>query len=291
MSSPERKSTVIDAHHHFWVYSAREYDWIDDQMAALRRDFLPPDLEAETRCAGVDAVISVQARQSLEETRWLLGLADRHRFIAGVVGWIPLVSPAARQTLEQLTAHRKLKGVRHVLQAEPDPDHMLRADFNTGVRLLKDYDLAYDILIFERQLAQTVQFVDLHPQQVFVVDHLAKPRIRLAEFEPWRTRLLELGRREHVFCKLSGLVTEADYRSWTVAQLLPYITTALEAFGPARVMFGSDWPVCLVAVAYQRWAQIVRDLVAKLTVSEQAAVLGTTARRVYRLEATVGAGE
>ena len=289
LGSPEHQCTVIDAHHHFWVYSAQEYGWIDDQMALLRRDFLPPDLEPAIRAADVDAVISVQARQSLDETRWLLGLADRHPLVAGVVGWIPLVSPTARAALQQLTAHRKLKGVRHVLQGETDPDYMLRADFDAGVRLLREYDLAYDILIFEWQLPQTIQFVDRHPDQVFVVDHVAKPQIRLAQIEPWRSRMRELSRRENVFCKLSGMVTEAAYGAWTVAQLLPYATTVLEAFGPARVMFGSDWPVCLVAVTYRRWAQIVRDFVAGLTRAEQAAVLGETARRAYRLDSAVEA--
>jgi L-fuconolactonase len=273
---------IVDAHHHFWRYDPVQYDWIDDEMAVIRRDFLPDDLRNAIQAAGVDAVVSVEARQSLAETDFLLEQARLHAFIAGVVGWVPLVSPTVAADLERLAAHSKLKGVRHVLQGEPD-GYMLRDEFNRGLRALRPHGLAYDILIVERQLAQAIELVDRHPEQVFVLDHIAKPRIRAGEMEPWRAQIRELARRPHVSCKLSGLVTEADYRAWTPEALQPYVETVIESFGPTRVLFGSDWPVCLVACAYDAWVRLVRAYVARLSADEQRAILGGTATRVYRL--------
>jgi L-fuconolactonase len=275
---------TIDAHHHFWKYSPEEYGWIDDEMAVIRRDFLPADLRAAAREAGVDAVVSVQARQTVEETRWLRDLAGKNDFIAGVVGWVPLVLPDVGGQLKELAAREpKLKGVRHVLQGEADERYMLRDDFNAGIRPLKRLGLAYDVLIFERHLPQTIEFVDRHPGQVFVLDHVAKPRIRENILSPWRENIRELARRENVYCKISGMVTEADYRAWKPAQLRPYVDVVLDAFGPERLMAGSDWPVCLVACGYSRWWQIVREFIAALSPAEQSKVLGGTAARAYRL--------
>ncbi len=273
---------IVDAHHHFWRYDPVEYDWIDDEMAAIRRDFLPEDLHAVIRAAGVDAVVSVQARQSLAETDFLLAAARSHAFIAGIVGWVPLVSPSVAADLERLAAHPELKGVRHVLQGEPD-GYMQRDDFNRGLRALQPHGLAYDILIYERQLPEAIALVDRHPDQVFVLDHIAKPRIRAAELEPWRTQLRALAERPNVSCKLSGLVTEANYHAWTPEALRPYVETVIESFGPARVLFGSDWPVCLVASEYGAWVKLVREYVRHLSPDEQRAILGGTAARVYRL--------
>jgi len=274
---------VIDAHHHFWRYTPAEYGWIDDAMAVIRRDFLPADLARTIQTASVDGVVSVQARQTLEETAWLLELAAAHDFIRGVVGWVLLVDPDVRETLSRFARHPKLRAVRHVLQGEADPLYMLRPDFNRGIACLREFGLAYDVLIFERHLPQTLEFVDRHPGQVFVVDHIAKPRIREGVLSPWRENLPELARRPNVYCKLSGLVSEADYRTWTEAQLLPYMETMLEAFGPRRTMFGSDWPVCLVACDYDRWAGIVKRCVSRLSATEQARVLGGTAVEAYGL--------
>ena len=274
---------VIDAHHHFWRYDAQDYAWIKDSMKAIRRDFLPVDLEKTIRAAGVDGVVSVQARQSLEETRWLLELADKNPFVRGVVGWAPLISPDIGDILDELTANPKLRALRHVLQGEPDEFYMLREDFDYGVSLLRRHGLAYDILIFERHLSQTIQFVDRHPQQIFVLDHVAKPRIRDRVMEPWREHFRELARRPNVYCKISGLVTEADYTNWTEADLRPYAETALEAFGPHRLIFGSDWPVCLVACDYARWLGLVRGWITELSATEQARILGETAAEAYRL--------
>jgi L-fuconolactonase len=274
---------TIDSHHHFWRYTTEEFGWIDQPMAAIRRDFLPEHLRAEIAPAKVDGVISVQARQSIVETEWLLELAARNEFIRGVVGWVELVSPRVRADLERLAAHPKLRSVRHVVQGEPDPGFILRPDFNNGIRELRGLGLRYDILIVERQLPQTIEFVDRHPEQVFILDHIAKPCIGANELSPWRENIRELARRPNVFCKISGMVTESDYRQWTAAQLRPYFETVLEVFGPRRLMFGSDWPVCLVACGYARWAALVREWIAPLSSAEQARIMGETAAAAYGL--------
>ena len=276
---------IIDGHQHFWKYSAAEYGWIDDGMSAIRRDFLPRDLLPELRSAGVNATLAVQARQTLEETAWLLELAAQNESIAGVVGWVPLIQPDAEEHIHRFAADPKLKGVRHVLQDESDDGYMLRAGFNDGLSRLRQYDLVYDILIYERHLPQTIQFVDRHPDQRFVLDHIAKPRIRDRAVSPWKERIAELARRENVWCKLSGMVTEADRRNWTAADLTPYFDTVLEVFGPKRLLFGSDWPVMLLACDYARWRSTVAVALRGLSTDERAGIFGGTAAAVYRLGA------
>jgi len=273
----------IDAHHHFWKYSPAGYGWISDRMAVLRRDFLPEHLAAAVGRAGVSGVVTVQARQTTAETAWLLELAEKNDFIRGVVGWVPLVSPTVADDLARFAANPKLKAVRHVLQGEPDEEFMLRADFNDGIRALKRFDLVYDILIFERHLPQTIQFVGRHPSQVFVLDHVAKPRIRENILQPWADNIRELARRANVYCKLSGMVTEADWQRWTPQQLRPYVDTVLEAFTPRRVMFGSDWPVCLLGTRYRDWTKTVEVLIAKLSPAEQDRIWAGTAIEAYQL--------
>lgn len=273
----------IDAHHHFWKYDPIEYDWIDDAMATIRRNFLPEDLQPVIRAAGIEGVISVQARQSLLETECLLHLATDYDFIKGVVGWVDLVSPNVIIQLETYSRNPKLKSVRHVVQGEPDDNFILGADFNRGISDLKRFGLAYDILIFERHLPQTIRFVDAHPDQVFVLDHLAKPRIKSRELEPWGRNLRELAKRPNVYCKISGMVTEADYGTWKEAQLRVYFEVVLEAFGPKRLMFGSDWPVCLVACDYARWHALICKFVSHLSADEQARILGGTAIEAYKI--------
>ncbi len=280
-------SVRIDAHHHFWMYNVQEYDWIGPEMGRLRRDFGPEDLKPELRAAGVAGVVTVQARQNLEETRWLLSLAEQHPFMHGVVGWVSLVSPTVEEELDSLISHPRFRGVRHVLQGEPDDRFMLREDFNRGIAALRRFGLAYDILIYERHLPQTITLVDRHPDQVFVLDHLAKPRVGAGDDALWRRHIGELARRPNVYCKLSGLVTEADWRAWTPGQLKPYIDAVLEAFGPRRLMFGSDWPVCLVAAEYRRWHEVVRGAIAELSPDEQDRVLGGAAIEAYRLEPVI----
>ena len=274
---------TIDSHHHFWTYDPVEYDWITDEMAEIRRGFGPAELKPAMDTAGVSAVISVQARQTTQETQALLAFADQNEFIRGVVGWVPLVDPRVDESIAGLASNRNLRGLRHILQDEPDPDYMLREDFNRGITQLKHFALTYDILIYERHLPQTIQFVDRHPDQVFVLDHFGKPRVAAKEMSPWRERIRDLAARPNVYCKLSGLVTEAEYRNWTEEQLKPYFDVVLEAFGPRRLMFGSDWPVCLVATTYTDWVDIVMRFLKKLPESEQHRIWSGTAIEAYGL--------
>jgi L-fuconolactonase len=273
----------IDAHHHLWKYSEAKYPWMLDGMESIRRDFLIPELQAAIRNAGINGTVAVQARQTVEETEWLLDLAGGNDLIRGVVGWVPLADANVVTHLETLSAEAKLKGVRHVLHDEADDFYMLRDDFNRGVSLLRDFGLQYDILIFERHLSQTIQFVDRHPNQRFVLDHIAKPRIRDHAQSSWESLVAELARRENVWCKLSGMVTEADWTNWTESDLRPYFDTVLAAFGAERLMFGSDWPVILVACGYKRWADLVLSWISQLSATEQLSIMGGTARRAYSL--------
>jgi L-fuconolactonase len=273
----------IDAHHHLWKFDAKEYGWIDENMQALRRDFLPADIHKELITAGIGGSVAVQARQTVEETRWLLELAGQNDFMKGVVGWVPLADPKVGGIIDQFASNPKLRGVRHVLQDEPDENHILREDFNRGIRELAHRNLTYDILIFERHLPQTIRFVDQYPKQKFVVDHLAKPRVKYKAISPWREHMQELAKRENVYCKISGLATEADHKKWTEEQLEPYIDTVLSTFGPRRTMFGSDWPVCLLAIGYQRWVGIVAKATARLSAGEQERFWGGTAIEAYGL--------
>lgn len=273
---------IIDAHHHLWRYTAAEYGWIDESMAGLQRDFLAKDLEDEVRAAGVDATIVVQARQTVEETQWLLQIADRHPIIAGVVGWVPLTDPSVATALETFAANPKLRGVRHILQGEPD-EYMLTAEFARGIALLPKFGLVYDLLIHERQLPSAIQLVDQHPGQVFILDHIAKPLIRAGELEPWGSLITQLAKRPNVYCKISAMVTEDNWQTWSETTLQPYIDVVLEAFGPRRLMYGSDWPVCLVAAAYSKWIATVRSAIAGLSADEQSWVMGRAARQAYNL--------
>jgi L-fuconolactonase len=273
----------IDAHHHLWRYSKEEYGWIAGNMAPIARDFLPQDLQQVLTSSGMQGSIAVQARQSLEETRSLLNFAQEFLIIRGVVGWAPIASPEFPKVLERFQHSRKLKGFRHIVQDEPDDAFLLRADFNAGIALFKRYGLVYDILIFERQLPAAIPFVDRHPAQVFVLDHIAKPCIRDRILEPWRTNIRELARRENVFCKLSGIVTEAHWTQWSLPDLLPYFEVVLDAFGPQRLMAGSDWPVCLLAATYQTWFSTLREFISRLSSAEQEMILGGVASEVYSL--------
>jgi L-fuconolactonase len=273
----------IDAHHHLWHYSPAEYGWIDDRMSRLRRDFLPADLEKELHAAGLDGAVTVQARQSLEETEWLLSLTAASPFLRGVVGWAPIAAEQFPAELARLCQHKKLKGLRHVIQDEPDENYINGAAFNRGIQALQGSGLVYDIVIFDKHLAAAIEFVDRHPKQVFVLDHMAKPRIRGGVTEPWRTKISELARRENVYCKLSGLVTEADWTAWSEDGLRVYVDVALAAFGPRRMMVGSDWPVCLLATTYAKWFQTVEHLIGALSATEKERIWGGTAIEVYQL--------
>jgi L-fuconolactonase len=278
-----RAGNVIDAHHHLWRYSAAEYEWIDDSMTKLRRDFLPADLLPELAVAGVDGAITVQAQQTLEETHWLLEFAQSCEAIRGVVGWAPIASPNFEASLHALATKPKLVGLRHVVQAEPK-GFLAGDDFNRGIRTLHNSGLVYDLLIVEHQLEEAIRFVDRHPQQIFVLDHIAKPKIAAAEIEPWRTNIRELSKRSNVACKLSGIVTEDSWSHWSMQTIRPYIDTVVDAFGPDRLMAGSDWPVCLVAATYAQWWLLLQNYFADFSQSDQAKIFGETAIKIYDLK-------
>lgn len=272
----------IDSHQHFWRYEAREYGWIDATLAGLRRDFLPDEAAREMAAAGFDGGIAVQARQTLEETRFLLALADAHPSVLGVIGWVDLQSPAVEIDLEAVAGHPKLLGVRHIVQSEPD-DFLSRPAFNRGVACLASRGLSYDVLVYERQLPAMIEFVMRFPEQRFILDHLGKPDVRYGRFDAWARQMRTLAGRPNVSCKLSGLVTEADWRSWNSKGLRPYIETAAEYFGPDRLMIGSDWPVCTVAGTYGDTMAVVLDATADWPVFARDAVLGGTAARLWNL--------
>lgn len=274
----------IDAHQHFWVYDPREYDWIDDSMTPLRRNFLPADLKPELEQGGFQGCVAVQARQTMEETRWLLELAAASPFILGVVGWVDLQSPQVRSQLESVAGNRKLVGVRHVVQGEPDDRFLLRPEFLRGVSILEEFDLAYDILIYARHLPVSAEFVQKFPRQRFVLDHLAKPPIKSASLHPWAEGVRNLAAFPNIFCKLSGLVTEADWRHWKPEDMAPYLDVAFEAFGPQRLMIGSDWPVCTVAASYASAMAVVKNYLGRLSTEAQQAVLGGNAQRFWKLK-------
>ena len=281
----------VDAHQHYWRYTPAEYGWIDDDLAALRRDFTPDDVAGEMERAGFQAAVAVQARQTLEETAFLLDLADHFPGVAGVVGWADLQGGDAREQVARLAAHPKLVGLRHVVQAERDDRFLLRPEFLRGVAHLGEFDLAYDILIYPRHLEVAAEFVDHFPAQRFVLDHLAKPEIRKGEIADWERGLARLARRPNVMAKLSGLVTEADWRAWTAEGLRPYLEAAFAAFGPDRLLIGSDWPVCTVAGDYGRVMGAVREWLARRPEAEQAAVLGGNAARFWKLGSAAGGPE
>ena len=271
---------MIDTHQHFWKYSADEYGWIDDRMASLRRDFLPPDVLQEMVRAGVTTSIAVQARQTLEETRWLLELAERHPFIAGVVGWVDLQSKDVERELETFAAHPALVGIRHIVQAEPD-GFLERPSFRDGVARLEAAGLAYDLLVYARQLPAAVSFARAFPRQRFVLDHVGKPDVAGGGYREWRRHFDRLAELSNVTCKLSGLVTEADWRGWTPGQLRPYFDAALESFGPPRLMIGTDWPVCTVAASYKAVIALALDAIDEYTAQERHQILQGTAERFY----------
>jgi L-fuconolactonase len=276
----------IDAHHHLWRYKKEDYHWIGAGMKALARDFLPADLERELAASGIHGSIAVQARQTLQETDWLLEHAGNSLAIRGVVGWAPIADQDLLVVLDRLRQFKKLKGLRHVIQDEPDDEFMARPDFNAGMGHLKQYGLVYDILIYERHLPAAIAFVDRHPHQVFVLDHIAKPHIRDHILDPWQTNIRKIARRENVFCKLSGMVTEANWKSWRAEELQPYFDVVLEAFGPKRIMAGSDWPVCLLATTHQAWFSLVDDFIRLLSATDREMILGGVATEVYSLKQT-----
>jgi L-fuconolactonase len=274
----------VDAHQHFWRYDASDasFDWITVEMDAIRRSFTPADLEPELALHGFDGAVLVQVAEAPEENRFLLELARAHSTVLGVVGWVDLCAEDVGEKLDELVLEPKFKGVRRIVQAEP-AEIMLDPAFQRGIAALGPRGLGYDILIYWPQLPEAIELVRRFPEQRFVVDHVAKPPIEKAETEPWATNMRELSRQPNVWCKLSGLVTEADVRAWKPDHLKPYLDVVFEAFSPSRLMFGSDWPVCLLAGSYADVYRVVDDYTAGLGEGERSQLFGGTAAEFYRL--------
>lgn len=274
----------LDSHQHFWHYNSAEHVWMSDQMGSLKRDFLPTDLQPLLSAMGFDGSVSVQARQNLEETEWLLELADTYDYIVGVVGWVDLCSEELPKQLERFAKNPKLVGVRHVIHDEPDDSFMLRPDFRRGISRLRDFDLTYDLLLFPDHILRAVKLAGEFPEQPFVLDHIAKPRIADGLLSPWREDLIELAKFPNVFCKLSGMVTEAKWRNWQSSNFYRYLDVVFEAFGADRVMIGSDWPVCTLSGDYESTMTIVLDYIQQFPLPICAGILGENCSHFYRIE-------
>jgi L-fuconolactonase len=275
---------TIDAHQHFWHYDPVKHSWIDDSMALIRKDFLPPQLLKIYSENDIDGCVAVQADQSLIETDFLVQLAKTNNFIKGIVGWVDLRDKDVERVLEKYGEQKEIKGFRHIVQGEADHNFLLRPDFLNGISHLDKYAYTYDILVFPHQLGAVLEFVKRFPNQKFVIDHIAKPYIKDGFLDGWAILMKEIGKRENVYCKLSGMITEADFMSWTSEQINPYMDVVLSAFGAERLMFGSDWPVCLVAGSYVEVKQLVADFISKLSLLEQAKIMGTNAIQFYNLK-------
>ena len=275
---------MIDTHHHLWKYNHREYGWMDDSMSILMQDYLPEDLTLELQKSDTTGTVVVQSRQSLRETRWLLEKADENPFIKGVIGWVDLRSPELVQQLKEFGPHPKLVGVRHVIHDEPDDGFMLGPDFIKGIAQLEAYDLAYDLLLYPRHLGRAVELVKIFPKQRFVLDHLGKPLIKAGEMEPWKRDIARLASHSNVWCKLSGMVTEADRESWTYEDLQPYMQVVLKAFGPEWIILGSDWPVCRLAGEYSEVMAVVLKFIEPLKKADKAKLLYQNAVDCYQLK-------
>ncbi|MCD0472738.1 amidohydrolase [Flavobacterium sp. JAS] len=274
---------TIDSHQHFWIYEAEKHAWIDDDMKVIRKNFLPEDLKLIYQTNDIDGCVAIQADQTLAETDFLLDLAQKNDFIKGVVGWVDLRVSDIEIVLNQYSQFPKLKGFRHVLQGEADHNFMLRPDFLKGIAALEKYNFTYDILIFPHQLGAALELVRRFPNQKFVIDHIAKPYIKDGFYDGWATLMKVIGEYPNVYCKLSGMTTEADYNNWTPEQIEPYMQLVLAAFGANRILFGSDWPVCLVAGNYAKTKELVTNFIAKLSSEEQEAIMGGNAIQFYNL--------
>jgi L-fuconolactonase len=276
---------TVDAHQHFWRYDPARDAWITDAMAHLKRDFLPEELERERAANGIDRTIVVQVDQSEDETRFLMDLAEQYKSIAGVVGWVDFCSPKIEERLRFFSQYKKLCGFRHIAQAEPDDQFLVRRDFTRGLSRLREYGFAYDILIYPKQLPAAIELAARFPEQRFVVDHLAKPLIKDGCREPWASYMRTISQNANVFCKLSGLVTEADWLHWKPEDIHPYLDVVFEAFGPERLMFGSDWPVCLLAASYRQVKQLIETYVEAHAARHKENIFSGNAIRFYGLKA------
>lgn len=273
----------IDSHQHFWKYDPIKYDWINDDMEIIQADFLPDDLKPILEHYAVDGCVTVQVNQEEAENALMLEYADQYSFIKGVVGWIDLKAPNIEERLAYYKQFEKLKGFRHILQGEADRAYMLDPDFKRGISKLKQFGYTYDILIYTDQLAYANEFAAAFPDQPFVIDHIAKPKIKEKNIDDWKEEMKAIARNTNVYCKVSGMVTEADWRNWKADDFTPYLDVVFEAFGANRVMYGSDWPVCRVAATYGEMLEIAEQYVSKLSQDEQAQFWGANAIKFYNL--------
>ncbi|RYC50669.1 amidohydrolase family protein [Flagellimonas olearia] len=273
----------IDSHQHFWRYSPSSHAWIDSTMGVLKKDFLPEDLEPLLQNHELDGCVAVQTDQSEAETEFLLKCAEEHPFIKGVVGWLDLCAEDIEEKLQEYSKNPLLKGLRHIVQDEPDDYFMLRPEFLRGISLLEKYGLTYDILIFPKHLSSALELVKLFPNQPFVVDHIAKPKIN-GKIEPcWEHYMNQLGQQDHVYCKASGMVTEAKWGKWSKSDFIPYLDVVFNSFGAERIMFGSDWPVCLLSAEYKQVNCILTQYLTKYPRESRKQVMGLTAQKFYKL--------
>jgi len=274
---------MIDAHQHFWQVGRFDYPWMTSDNEVLYRDYLPAQLEPVSRRNGVDQTVLVQASNSVAESRWLLQLADENSFIAAVVGWVDLASLETSSHLEELTAHPKFKGVRHLVESEPHDDWIVHNEVLNGLKILPAFDLSFDLLVHTRHLKYARRVAEELPELSLVIDHLAKPSIERGEFDEWACELRPLAALANVYCKLSGLVTQANWTTWTTEDLRPYVDYALELFGVERMMFGSDHPVCLLAATYDRVLDSFQELLKGLSATDRDQIFAGNAARFYRL--------
>ena len=273
----------IDSHQHFWRYNSDDYPWIDDTRAPLKVDYMPPDLQPLMTATGINGTVAVQARQNLRETEFLLELADQYDFIRGVVGWVDMRADDVEAQLERFAPHPRMVGVRHIVHDEADDRFMLGGNFLRGLAKLAACDLRYDLLLFPRHLPIAIDVVKRFPGQPFVLDHIAKPFIKDGLLEPWERDIRQLAAHDNVWCKVSGMVTEAAWGGWTQADYAPYLDVVFDCFGVDRLMFGSDWPVCTLSGSYRQVVGIVETYIAALSADEQAAVMGGNASAFYQL--------
>jgi len=274
---------IIDTHQHFWKYNKIQHDWISDDMAVIRRDFLPQDLKVIYEQNGVDGCIAVQAEQSLEENTFLLEMAQQNNFIKGVIGWVDFKDKQLETKLEIYDDASLLKGYRHIVQAESDPKFLMQKPFLQGIKQLEKRGKIYEILVFPHQLPAVLEFVKHFPNQQFIIDHMAKPYIKEGYIDAWALMLRAIGKYENISCKISGMITEADFTSWKIDDLRPYMEVALEAFGTQRILYGSDWPVCLVAGAYSKVLGIAQTFSQQLSKEEKEHFFYKNAKRIYQL--------
>jgi len=274
----------IDSHQDFWKYNAARDSWITDEMSVLKRDFLPENLKPELQASAIGATIAVQADQSEDETLFLLQLAESHASIAGVVGWIDLCSPQVAERMQYFSRFEKLRGFRHIAQSEPDDRFLLRHDFLRGIAFLRHFNFTYDILIYPRQLPAALELVAKFPDQRFVIDHLAKPEIKARHRSGWAVLMQNIAAHPNVYCKLSGMVTEADWQHWKKEDFHPYLDVVFDAFGPDRLMFGSDWPVCLLAAGYPQVFEIVEEYLRDCAADVKEKIFGGNAAKFYSLK-------